>query len=219
MSKVKIYLVDDHKLVRGGFKSILTEHDDEFELLGEAIHGLQLLQDLKISKELPHVVLMDINMPEMSGIETTLRLSKEYPEIKVLALTMMNKATSIKLMLKAGALGYILKDCDREEFITAIQTVASGNTYFSRSVSDQVMLELRRLKKDALREDDTLSKREMDVLRLIVQDLSNHQIADKLHISSRTVDTHKQNILSKTGTNSMAGVVVYAIKHNLVDLP
>lgn len=219
METAKIFIVDDHQLVRDGFVAILKEHSDEFQLLGEANNGLALLHDLKNMDTLPDIILMDINMPVMNGVEATKQLKKEFSEIKVIALTMMKQSTHIKQMLKAGAMGYILKDCDKSELLTAIHTVASGKTYFSQSVTQEVMLELTRIKKEALKTNKALSKREMEVLNLIVQDMSNQQIADKLNISPRTVDTHKQNILSKTGTNSVAGVVVYAIKNNLVDLP
>lgn len=219
MEKIKVYLVDDHHLVRDGFVAILKENATEFTLLGTASNGLELRHNLKELSETPDVVLMDINMPSMNGIEATAYLSENYPEVKVLALTMMKQTTHIKHMLKAGASGYILKDCDKNEFLNALRTVASGKNYFGKSVAQEVMMELTKLKKDAYKKEETLTKRELEVLNLIVQDLSNHQIAEKLNISHRTVDTHKQNILAKTGTNSTAGLVVYAFKHNLVELP
>lgn len=206
-------------MVRDGFIAILNEYSDEFSFLGEASNGITLLHELKSIDTLPNIVLMDINLPKMNGIEATSHLSKEFPSIKVVALTMMKQTSYIKRMLKAGAFGYLLKDCDKKEFITALRKVYSGESYFSQSVSQEVMLELTKFKKNATVEYNTLSKREMNVLELIVQDLSNQQIADKLHISSRTVDTHKQNILSKTQTNTVAGLVVYALKNNLIDLP
>jgi DNA-binding NarL/FixJ family response regulator len=217
--KIGVYIVEDHQLVRDGFIAILNEYSDEFSFLGEASNGITLLHELKSIDTLPNIVLMDINLPKMNGIEATSHLSKEFPSIKVVALTMMKQTSYIKRMLKAGAFGYLLKDCDKKEFITALRKVYSGESYFSQSVSQEVMLELTKFKKNATVEYNTLSKREMNVLELIVQDLSNQQIADKLHISSRTVDTHKQNILSKTQTNTVAGLVVYALKNNLIDLP
>lgn len=217
MNSVTVFIVDDHRLVREGFISIINDFK-EFELIGEAENGQSALDKIATLTKLPDVILMDINMPKMNGVECTQKLIGKYPDVKIIALTMMNQSTHIKSMLKSGAVGYILKDCDQDELREAIQTVAEGNTYFSQSVSQQVMNELTLSKKQVKNAHELLSEREKEVLRLIVKDLSNKEIADQLYISVRTVDTHKQNLLSKTGTNSTAGLVVFAIKNELVNV-
>ena len=217
MSKIRVFIIDDHRLVREGFISIINDFK-ELELIGQADNGESALNKIGELTDLPDVVLMDINMPRMNGVECTQKLIKEYPDIKIIALTMMNQSTHIKSMLKSGAMGYILKDCDQNELKTAIEVVAEGNTYFSQSVSQQVMNELTIAKKQVKSAHEMLTEREKEVLKLIVKDLSNKEIADQLHISVRTVDTHKQNLLSKTGTNSTAGLVVFAIKNELVNV-
>lgn len=217
MNKVTIFIVDDHKLVREGFMSIINDFE-EFELVGEASNGDMALEKISSLDKKPDVVLMDINMPQMNGAECTRKLHKQYPEIKVIALTMMNQNAHIKSMLRSGAVGYILKDCDQNELKRAILTVAEGNTYFSQSVSQQVMNELTIGHRKVEAAQSLLTDREKEVLKLIVKDLSNKEIAEALHISTRTVDTHKQNLLNKTGTNSTAGLVVFAIKNELVNV-
>lgn len=215
---IKIFIVDDHNIVREGFKSIIQEYSDRFSFIGEASNGQEVLSTLEQFSDKPDIILMDVNMPEMNGIECTAQLRKLYPDIKVLALTMVKQSGHIKNMLQAGAVGYVLKDCDKEELTKAIEIVQNGGTYFSPAVSHEVMIAMTRIKKEVSKEAQKLTKRELEILGLIVKDMSNHEIADKLNISPRTVDTHKQNLLGKTHTNSVAGLVVFAIKNNLIDL-
>lgn len=216
MSKISVFIVDDHQLVREGFKAILADLSDTIDITGEAINGRDLLRQLSNGLPLPDIVLMDINMPEMNGIKTTETLSKDYPCIQVIALSMMKQSVHIKQMLKMGARGYILKDCNKQELLRAIQTIYQGDTYFSFEVTEQVM---QYLTKQPDSNHENLTNRELEVLALIAKDYSNREIADALFISPRTVDAHKQNILRKTGVKSMAGLVVFAIRHNLVDFP
>ncbi|MTI21563.1 response regulator transcription factor [Fulvivirga sp. RKSG066] len=219
MSKpISIFIVDDHNIVREGFKSIILEYSPQFLFIGEASNGKEVLSMLSNMSLIPDIILMDINMPELNGIECTKTLSKEYPQIKVLALTMVKQSGHIKNMLQAGAMGYILKDCDKEELTKAIDIVYKGGSYFSPAVSHEVMMAMTRIKSEQSEEAKGLTKRELEILDLIVKDLSNHEIAERLHISPRTVDTHKQNLLGKTHTNSVAGLVVFAIKNNLIEL-
>jgi len=216
MSKISVFIVDDHQLVREGFKAILSNLSPTVEVSGEAINGRHLIEQLSAGIAAPDIVLMDVNMPEMNGIKTTEILSREYPCIQVVALSMIKQSIHIKQMLKMGARGYILKESNQQELLRAIQTVYQGDTYYSAEVSQQVM---RHLAKETSPSSEKLSCRELEVLSLIAKDLSNREIADSLFISPRTVDAHKQNILRKTGVKSVAGLVVFAIKHNLVEFP
>jgi len=216
MSKISVFLVDDHHLVREGFKAILTSMSDSITICGEAINGQHLIRQLATADSLPDVVLMDVIMPDMNGIKATEILNRDYPSVQVMALSMIKKSMHIKQMLKAGARGYILKDCNKQELLNAIQKVNEGDTYYSSEVARQVM---HHLSKPKFNSPIYLTDRELQVLELIANDYSNSEIAEQLCISRRTVDAHKQNILRKTGVKSIAGLMVYAIKNDLVDFP
>lgn len=215
MSKIGVFIVDDHQLVREGLVSIIHEFNTDFQLVGTAGDGVQAINEIRSLEKRPDVVLMDINMPKMNGVECTKVMTSDFPQSKVIALTMFNQAVHIKEMLRHGVAGYVLKDCDKHELKEAILTVSKGENYFSKSVTNTVMMQYTQLKKDEKKELVQLSPREKEVLRHILKDMSNQQIAEKLHISVRTVETHKQNLISKTGTNSVAGLVVYALKNHI----
>ncbi|MEG9328450.1 response regulator transcription factor [Salinimicrobium catena] len=216
--RIQIFIVDDHQLVREGLISIVTEFNEDFELLGTAGNGIEAINVIGELSSKPEVVLMDINMPRMNGMECTKKLKQLFPKIKVIALTMHNQGLHIKQMLKEGVHGYVLKDCDKNELKDAILEVAEGGTYFSKGVANEVMMQFSQLRKELNRKDvSILSPREKEVLALILKDRSNKEIADELCISVRTVETHKQNLISKTGSNSVAGLVVFALKNNLLD--
>lgn len=216
MSKVNILLVDDHDIVRDGIQSLL---DDEigFHIAAEAQNGIEALEACE--KYDIQFVIMDINMPEMNGIEATEKILEKYPDIKILALTMMDEDEHIRKMIEAGASGYILKSSDREELTDAITTILDGRHYFSKDTTHRVMMDLV---KSGDKKDDTdpaqITDREREVLELIVNEYTNQQIADELHISVRTVDAHRRNLLQKTGAKNTAGLVTYAIRHDLVEL-
>ncbi|WP_081209337.1 response regulator transcription factor [Salegentibacter sediminis] len=213
-----IFIVDDHQLVREGLISIVKSFQGSFEFFGAAGNGVEALNVIRAMETKPDVVLMDINMPHMNGMDCTRELKKLSPELRIIALTMHNQSLHIKQMLKEGVHGYVLKDCDKEELKEAILEVAGGNTYFSRGVSNKVMMEFSQLKRELNNIDiSSVSPREKEVLNLILKDKSNKEIADLLHISVRTVETHKQNLISKTGAKSIAGLVVFALKNNLVE--
>lgn len=215
---IRIFIVDDHQLVREGLVSIVSEFQEEFDLTGTAGNGVEALNVIREMPSHPDVVLMDINMPGMNGMECTGKLKKLFPNIKVIALTMHNQGLHIKQMLKEGVHGYVLKDCDKNELRDGILEVADGGTYFSKGVANEVMMQYSQLRKEMNKGDiSLLSPREKEVLALILKDKSNKEIANELFISVRTVETHKQNLISKTGANSVAGLVVYALKNNLVE--
>jgi DNA-binding NarL/FixJ family response regulator len=218
MKKVKILIVDDHPMIRHGIKSLLND-EDGFDVSDEAGNGNEALEKLK--KEHFDLVIMDIKMPDKNGIEATEEIVKTYPDVKVLAISMYDEQRYIVKMLQAGALGYILKNTGKQELMTAINTVMSGNSYFSREVSAIMMSQFMSRKSsdspDTSKEDITLTKREAEIIKMISEELTNNEIADKLGISSRTVDTHRRNLLQKLDVKNTAGLVKYAIQHNLLD--
>lgn len=211
----RILLVDDHKIVRDGIISLL--HGElHIEIIGEAENGIEALD--KIEKLKPDLVLLDINMPIMDGLECAKRISEKFPETKILTLTMLNELEHIKNMLAAGAGGYILKSSGKDELIAAINSVMMGNTYFSEEVKDLIMMDMMRKKTatgKVFGEPIPLTPRELDVLKLIVDEFTNQEIADKLFISVRTVDAHRRNLLEKTGSRNTAGLVKFALENDL----
>ncbi|NCU31727.1 MAG: response regulator transcription factor [Candidatus Moranbacteria bacterium] len=211
----RILLVDDHKIVRDGIISLL--HGElHIEIIGQAENGIEALD--KIEKLKPDLALLDINMPIMDGLECAKRISEKFPEVKILILTMLNELEHIKNMLAAGAGGYILKSSGKDELIAAINSVMMGNTYFSEEVKDLIMMDMMRKKTatgKVVGEPIPLTPRELDVLKLIVDEFTNQEIADKLFISVRTVDAHRRNLLEKTGSRNTAGLVKFALENDL----
>jgi len=214
---MKILLVDDHKLIRDALKTYL-EDDTEFELVDEAANGQEALIILKENEV--DVVMLDISMPVMDGITCAEHIAKDFPEVKILALSMMNDNQFIKKMLSAGALGYILKNSAEEEIKKALKAVYAGESYFSAEVNETVMQHMLKggIKRNhKLVVDLPLTDREKEVLYLILKEYTNQEIADELFISPRTVDAHKRNLLEKTGSKNTAGLVLYAIEKNLFE--
>lgn len=213
---IRILLVDDHKIVRDGIISLLQD-DPRLVIVGQAENGIEALD--KIEKVEPDLVLLDINMPIMDGLNCAKHITEKFPNVKILTLTMLNEQEHIKNMLAAGAGGYILKSSGREELITAINTVMAGNTYFSEEVKDLIMMDMIKRKTSSgkiVGEPIPLTPREIDVLQLIVDEYTNLEIAEKLFISVRTVDAHRRNLLEKTGSRNTAGLVKYALENDLV---
>ncbi len=208
----RLLMVDDHRLIREGIIQFL-ENDEKYVISGEAADGIDALEFLE--KNEVDLVLADISMPHMDGIELTKAITDKYPEIKVVALTIMNDNLHIKKIMNAGAVGYVLKNCSESELKKAIDTVMDGHTYYSPQATETVMNSLMS-KKSSPSVDMPLTTREKEVLELIVKENSNQEIADKLFISLRTVDAHKRNLLEKSGAKNIAGLVVYAINNNLV---
>jgi DNA-binding NarL/FixJ family response regulator len=212
-------LVDDHKLIREGLKAHFR-NDNRFEIVCEASNGEEAMEMLKNTSV--DIVLMDINMDVMDGIECTTEIVKIYPQVKVLALTMLAENQHIKQMLKAGAVGYLLKNSSEEEIKQGIISVNSGLPFYSPEVLQTVMNSLAvplapKKKKSKFDISITLSEREKEVLVLVIKEFSNQEIADQLYISKRTVDAHKRNLLEKTGAKNVAGLVIYALNHNIID--
>jgi two-component system response regulator DegU len=216
---VKIVLADDHGIVRDGIKSTLRD-EKSFKIIGEASNGLEAIE--KVKSLSPDVVIIDINMPEMNGIEATAIISKKYPDTKALVLSMHDNEDYILKSIEAGAAGYLLKDTNKEEFVKAINAVAKGEKYFSTSISNILATGyLHRIKKEGVKsaDDDSenaLTRREKGILKLIVQGSSNREIADSLSISIRTIEVHRSNMMKKLKVKNAVELVKYAMENNLV---
>lgn len=214
MTNVKIALADDHKIVRDGVKTML-ESQPELEVVAEASNGNEIIE--KVDNNSIDLVIMDINMPEKDGITATKELKEKHPNVKILALTMSNDDLHVRQMIQAGASGYIMKSAGRKELKDAIETVMSGKHYFSDEATHSIMMDLVKGKGKSTTPDVVhITDRELEILELIVKEYTNQEIAEKLYISSRTVDAHRRNLLQKTGARNTAGLVKYAFQHNII---
>lgn len=212
---INVLIADDHAVFRDGIISIL-ENVPDITITAEAKDGWEVMKLLQ--KEQPDVILMDITMGGADGIETTQLVKRDYPDVKVLVLSMHAESGYILKMLEAGASGYLLKDAGQEEMIRAIRTVYEGNTYYSKGVSSVIVAQLTHPTKEQKEQTGIpLTQREAEVLRLIVEEYTNPEIAEKLFISIRTVDTHRRNLLEKLGVKNTAGLVKYAIRQGLME--
>ncbi|AXA44539.1 MULTISPECIES: two-component system response regulator MctR [Rhizobium] len=205
--KIRVLLIDNHPLVLDGLKAVL-ETFDHIEVAGTA--GLAQT-GLEIGRQvLPQVVLMDINMPKLSGIDAIELFRNELPQARVVMLSMHDSREYISSSVMHGAAGYVLKDVSTDEIVSAIETVAGGGTYFSSGVFDALMGER------AEEGSDPLTPRERDILGLIVAGRSNKEIADVLGITSATTETHRKNLKRKLGITTTAGLIRYALDHGIV---
>jgi two-component system response regulator NreC len=213
MEKIRILLADDHPLVRSGLIKLLEPYK-EFMIVGEAGDGEEAVAMTK--KLEPDVVVIDLSMPKLSGIEATKIIRKNSPSVKVLVLTMHDNEEYVYQILKSGAGGYMLKNSGKDDLAAAIRAVAHGERFFSPRVSE-IMMEAYLRKADARKElpmndgDVPLTKREKEILSYIADGLNNAQIAEKLFISARTVDTHRTNIMQKLDIHDAANLVRYAL--------
>lgn len=213
MSKIKLFILDDHQMLIDGLKALLN-NEKEFEIIGFANKGQDALN--AISKNIPDIVLSDINMPEMDGIEFTKELKKRSPNVKVLALSMFGERSTISEMLEAGASGYILKNTGKEELVGALTKIAAGGMFFSDEVSAEMMKAMseRGQKKE---EPVHFTDREKEIIQLIAKEYSNAKIGETLFISERTVETHRKNIFRKANTKTVVGLIRFAMEHKLIN--
>lgn len=213
MGKIKVILVDDHQMFRDGVKSVLSD-EENIAIIGEVGHANDLYKLLESNS--PDLIITDISMPDISGIDITKYVSENFPGINILILSMHSNEEFITKALNAGANGYLPKDTSMNELLQAINIIAKGENYFNKGISDTILKSM--VNKSKVSRNDNLTSRELEIVHQVVEGLSNKEIAEKLNISVRTVDSHKNNILHKLGLKSSVELVKYAIKNNLVML-
>ncbi|MBI3518225.1 MAG: response regulator transcription factor [Bacteroidetes bacterium] len=209
MSILKIYIVDDHQMLIDGLKALLSG-ESHISIVGES--KLPKVAVKEIAEYRPDIVLTDINMPEMDGIELTKEVKTLNADIKVIALSMFGERETISDMLKAGVSGYILKNTGKAELLNAITKVANGGTFFS----DEVSAEMLKTSASTITKEISLSLREIEVIELIAKEYTNAKIAETLFISERTVETHRKNIFRKTDTKGVIGLLKYCVDKRII---
>lgn len=214
---IRIIIADDHELLREGF-SLLLKKQKEIEIVDEASNGKDLLE--KVRKLQPDVVVTDIQMPEMDGIQATKKIKEEFPQIEVIALTMFNEDHLIIDMLESGAKGYLLKNTSQKELSEAIKAVYNGGTHFCSSTSERLKTMIVQSKFNPYKKkpSEIFSEREIEVMKLICQQMQNKEIAEKLFISVRTVEGYREKVFEKTGARTIAGVTIFAIKNGIYQI-
>ncbi|MFS8615366.1 MAG: response regulator transcription factor [Solitalea sp.] len=218
MGSINLAIADDHKIFREGLKAIL-EDQPSFRIMVEAGNGQELIQLL--SEKTPDVVLMDIKMPVMDGMQATAYIQEHFPAVKVLALSMYHEDKYIVNMMKAGASGYILKNAEPREIVDAVTTVHAKEFYFNERLSVTLVKQLlgeRGGIRDEGQKSVELNERETEILALICQECTNVEIAEKLFLSVRTVEGYRTRLFEKIGSKNVAGLVIYAIKHGIISI-
>jgi DNA-binding NarL/FixJ family response regulator len=220
MSDINISVVDDQQLFRSGLAGLIRSVAG-FTLLSEAENGKIFIEQLETAATLPHIALIDMEMPEMNGVELNAVLQKKYPSIKVLVLSTYNQERFIGKMIEAGACGYLTKNCEIDELVTAINATHNNGFYFNqetlaamRKTAQYKSADIKNISNIAIE----LTAREKEILVLLCQELSNIEIGERLFISPRTVEGHRNNLLQKTGCHNTAGLVIFAIKNNLFQI-
>ncbi|MBC6698036.1 response regulator [Hymenobacter puniceus] len=215
---IYVLLADDHQLVIEGIKTLLRQEHD-IRVVAQATNGPDALRCLHDHPEIS-VAIVDLNMPHMSGVELTRLIQGRHPTVRVLALSMCHDLASVTEVLEAGGVGYLLKNTSKAELSEAIRSVAAGSTFFSPEVGAMLLQNMQAPKngRSSGAEDRpvVLTNREKEILQLIAREYSNHHIAAELFISERTVETHRKNILTKTGSKSVVGLIQYALRHKLI---
>jgi two-component system response regulator NreC len=215
MKEIRLLIVDDHQIIIDGLKSLLEDEAD-FKLIGEANNGKEALDILKILDV--DIVLMDIDMPIMNGIEATKQILKDFQNVRVVILSMHKEGGLIKNLIAIGAHGFLLKNTDQAQLIEAIRKVASGDKYFSPDVTMSLLNKTTTNTStvDGIELLSQLTERETEILKLIAEGFSNKEIGEKLFISHRTVDTHRTNLMKKLDVSNIAGLIKFAIQNGIV---
>jgi len=215
MAQIRVLLADDHKLVRAGIRSLLEKLPD-MEVVAEASDGRETIRLVELIE--PQIVLMDLAMPEINGLDATRHLTRTFPDVRVLILSIYADEEHVYQALRAGAAGYLLKGAATEELELAIRSVARGETYLSPPVSKPVIMEYIRRTNVGLTSRERLSPRQAQILKLIAEGRTTKQVALELAISVKTVETHRSALMMRIGVHDVAGLVRYAVKVGLVDL-
>ena len=211
---IRLLLTDDHQVLLDGVKALIGQEGD-MQVVGEALNGQEALDRLKELEV--DVVLLDVNMPVMDGLAACDAIEKQHPSTKVIAMSMYGEGRMVQAMLNKGAKGYLLKSCGREELLEAIRTVNAGGTWLSRPAMDDLVKVMHEPIKPISAGIETLTDRELEVLRLIADELTTTDIADRLKITVNTVESHRRNLLSKLGVRNSAGLVRKALAQGLID--
>lgn len=213
---IRVVLADDHNILRAGLISLLKS-SDKIEVIGEADNGRDTVA---LARKLePDIIVMDVAMPDMNGVDATRKIAQLAPDVSVLALSGHSDGVYVKGMLEAGAKGYLLKDAAAEELVTALLTVAKGKIYVSPSVTDTLVGDyLQRVSGNVGPDGQALSPREREVLQLVAEGKSSSQIATTLHLSDRTVESHRKRIMDKLELRSIAELTKYAIRNGLTSI-
>lgn len=211
LSRYKIAIVDDHQIVIDGLRSLLKGYN-QFEIVIESNHPETIVSLLK--KQQVDILLTDVMMPVLTGVELAKQVKKEFPGIKIIALSMNGEGSLVNQMIEESDIsGYLLKNIGQTEFITALNKIAEGGIYFSDDVLQEM---LKASERKQVSDDNKLTNREIEIVRLIEKEYSNKKIAEELFLSERTVETHRKNIFRKTKTNSVIGLIKYAYEHKLI---
>lgn len=211
--KTRVYIVDDHQIMIDGIKALLA-YSSNYDIVGEQTNPLLAIDDIRQKKA--DILISDISMREMSGIELAAKIKTLVPDIKILALSMYSDRDTISEMLMAGIHGYVLKNTGMEELVAALDKLSVGQQFFSEEVTAEMMKSFSQQKNIQQKETVNLTVREVEIVKLIAEELNNAQIGEKLFISERTVETHRKNIFRKTNTKSVAGLVKFAMTNNLI---
>jgi DNA-binding NarL/FixJ family response regulator len=209
---IGVLIADDHRIIREGIRSLI-EKEADMKFLAAAEDGRTVV---RLARELaPDVIIMDISMPDMNGVSTTIAILSEFPKMKVIALSVLKDRRIVLNMLKAGAMGYLVKDCSFKELSRAIRLVMANRTYLSSAVTDILVEEVSRSPNWGSAVYARLSFRETEILQLISEGKSTHQIADALNVSSKTIETHRKHVMGKLNINNIPGLTKYAVREGL----
>jgi DNA-binding NarL/FixJ family response regulator len=218
MKTIKLALADDEELFRVGLSHILSRNED-IEVVLEASNGQELLDGIASCRETPDMVLMDLKMPQLNGVETTRAMRERYPKINIIALTTYNTKPFIRNMIEVGASAYLVKNSPPAKVLHTIRQVYQNGFHYDQKVIDAIRKKSGRSRNQTSGssfDSDMLTSREHQILELICRQYTSYEIADELFISKRTVEVHRKNLLDKTGVKNIAGLVVFAVKHELV---
>ena len=210
---IKVFVAEDHQLLREGLISLLNE-DPEIKIVGEASDGKEAIE--KISTLDVDVAIMDINMPNVNGLEATTYIKNNFPDVKVLALSILDHENYVSKMFKAGATGYALKNIGKEELLQTVKRIHKGEIYISPEIASHLVEKLKTGDNRKTKLNYDFSKKEIEVLSLIADGHTNQEIADKLSIGKRTIETYRMNLIEKTGTRNTASLIKYAVENKII---